>query len=442
MGPTFVFNSLPSRTMRKSLCLLILCIGLSLTGCPPQNEPAPTPKSEPAAPTAEKPATGESSAAAKAVETLVNGLGGKSTLTPSGTVKSIVIADGANLNADAMKLFGEQPDLETLQIRNFRDLNDAMVGQLTGLKKLKSLTLANAGITDKGIKTLVEAFPTLKELDIASNTLLTDASLKEIAKLQDLELLSINYCNFSEFGMMDISKLAKLKTLDLRANMQVGGTGMGFLAKLPSLKTFKHMSSAIDDMGLEALTAVTGLETLEIQDFNITEASGQIINRFQNLKNLIVFRCDGFGPQALQELKGMKLLRLTLRDLASINDEGLSVFRDMPTLKRLYLRELPSVSDDGVANLSSLKELELLSIWEVPITDKSLDTISKLDNVKELELRSTDITEASVEKLLSMPKLENLTITDNAKMSQTGLDKLRDSKKFKKLDTKPYVAKR
>jgi hypothetical protein len=36
--------------------------------------------------------------------------------------------------------------------------------------------------------------------------------------------------------------------------------------------------------------------------------------------------------------------------------------------------------------------------------------------------------------LLAMPKLENLTLKDNTNVTQTALNKLRDSKKFKNLD--------
>jgi hypothetical protein len=216
--------------------------------------------------------------------------------------------------------------------------------------------------------------------------------------------------------------------------MQVGNSGLGYLAQLMSLKALKHRSPAADDAGLEALTAAKGLDTLEIQDFNITDRAGQFIKQFENLTNLIVFRCQGFGSSGLLELKGMKLSRLTLRDLPSVDDLGMEVFRELMALKRLYLSELASVSDAGILNLVYLKDLDTLDIWEVPITDKSLETISKLANLKTLSIRSAQITDASADLLLTMPKLENLTLKDNGKVTPAALNKLRDSKKFKKLD--------
>ncbi|MDR2440306.1 MAG: hypothetical protein LBE12_13180 [Planctomycetaceae bacterium] len=433
--------------MRLISIILVFTLSLCLTGCPPKSSKSAVPSSStleqpksepvkqehssavPTQPVSVQPATPEG----KEVVALIEKLKGKWTLTPAQTVKSLTI-DSSDLNEDTFDLFAKQTDLETLLIANYRELNDLMVGKLAGLKKLKHLRLKNSSITDNAVKTIVESFPLLSSLDISSNTLLTDNSLKEIAKLKELTELVVNYCNFSEFGMMDISELPKLTTLDIRANMQVGNSGLNYLTSLPLLKSLKHLSPAVDDTGLEALTAVKGLETLEIQDFNITDRSGQFIRQFENLSNLIIMRCQGFGSSGILELKGMKLNRLTLRGLPSINDTGMEVFRELTTLKRLYLNELTSISDAGILNLVYLKDLDTLDIWEIPITDQALETISKLTNLKTLLLRSTQITDASVDLLLAMPKLENLTLKDNTNVTQTALNKLRNSKKFKNLD--------
>ncbi|MDR3199154.1 MAG: hypothetical protein LBU34_14900, partial [Planctomycetaceae bacterium] len=449
------------KTKRLLSIIIVMALSLCFTGCPPKSSQPAAPKppvSEPANPKSDQqnqnvpaqsdrkpsnalpatkqdqnvpvqPATPEGKNAAELVEKLK----GKWTLTPEQTVKSITI-DSADLDEEAFDLFAQQTDLETLLIANYRELNDAMVAKIAGLKKIKNLRLKNSGITDNAVKIIVESFPALATLDISSNTLLTDTSLKEISRLKELTELVVNYCNFSEFGMMDISELPKLAILDIRANMQVGNSGLNYLTSLPALKSLKHLSPAVDDTGLESLTAVKGLETLEIQDFNITDNAGQFIRQFDKLSNLIIMRCQGFGSSGILEFKGMKLNRLTLRGLPSINDTGMEVFRELTALKRLYLNELASVSDAGILNLVYLKDLDTLDIWEIPITDQALETISKLANLKTLSIRSTQITDASADLLLAMPKLENLTLKDNTNITQAALTKLRESKKFKRID--------
>ncbi|GHT18836.1 hypothetical protein FACS1894189_7160 [Planctomycetales bacterium] len=357
-------------------------------------------------------------------------IGGKCVLTPEKKIISISFEDSSALNEAAFDLFAKQTDLETLQVPNYRELNDAAVAKLSGLKKLKTLKLTNSGITDEAVKTIAAAFPDLVNLDLSSNTQLTDASLKEISKLKKLESLAILFCDFSEFGILNIAGLPKLQTLDIRANMQIGNSGLGAIAGLPSLKSLKHRCPSVSDEGLEALAAAKGLENLEIQDFTITGQSGQYIRQLEKLTSLIIFRCENFDSSGLVELKGLKLNRLTLRGLP-VEDTGLEVFRELPTLRRLYLNELPSVSDVGLLNLVYLKDLEVLEIWEVPITDKALETIAKLPNLKVLSLRSTNISDAGLMQLSSLPKLTTLTLKGNANVTPAMIDKLKENKKLK-----------
>ena len=420
--------------MQKFFTVSCLCLGLSLTGCLESPQPSvPPPMAEQTTqPVATMPQTAEpTTPTAKAVTTLLNEIGGKWTLTAEGTVKSIT-ADGSKMSGEAVKMFGEQPDMETLQILNYRELRDGMIDDLKGLTNLRNLSIVNAGITDKAVKTIAEAFPNLRSLDLSSNENLTGEALKSIATLKDLEVLTIIYCAFGDFGMIDVASLPRLRALDIRANM-VGNTGLGFLAKIQSLRSLKHRSSSVDDYGMEALTQAMNLESLLMQDFEITDATGELLKKFEKLRELEVFRCKGFGPQGVLELKGMPLTRLTLRDLESMDDSGMEVFRELPTLRRLYLIELPSVSDAGLASLAFLKELEVLDIGEVPMTDESLKVISPLPNLRDLSIRSTDITDAGVDALLSMPKLERLALRDNAGLSNTGRQRLRE-KGYTRLD--------
>lgn len=438
--------------MQRTFLLTILALALCLTGCPKEDQqtktvPAEAPQpaqSTSAKPVAPKPTLEPSTEEAKQAFEFIKGLGGEKdrcVLTPEGTVKQITV-DSSALTGESFDLFGKQSDMETLEVSNFRELNDSMIDKLSDLKKLRKLKLTNSGLTDAGVRSIVQHFPELKDLDLSSNTLLTDESIKEIVKLQELESLAVIYCDFSEFAMMDLSSHPKLKNLDIRANMQVGNIGMDFISKLSSLKSLKHMCGAVDDSGMQSLSAAKGLESLEIQDFNITDTAGQSIRAFEGLKNLSVFRCGQFGSGGLLEMKGAGLTRLTLRDLPAINDSGMDVFREMPSLRRLYLRELASLSDAGMINLVYLKDLEVLDINEVPITDKSLESIAKLPNLKVLNIRLTDVTDAGVEHLLTMPKLVELSLKNNPGVTEVMKTKLRDSKKFRKLDFVESVPKR
>ena len=358
-------------------------------------------------------------------------LKGQYILTPENTFKTITFTDGSKITAEMFDLFAKQPDLEDLQIAHYRELNDAAVAKLTGLKKLKTLSFVNSAITDNAVKTIAEAFPNLVNLDISRNPLLTDAAAKEIAKLEKLETLNLLLCNFSELGIMYLTGLEKLRALDIRAN-QVGDIGLDTLTLLPALRSLKHRSTAVSDEGVQALTEAKALDSLLMQDFQITGKSGQYLRQMEKLTSLEIFRCEKFDSTGVLALKGLKLNRLTLRGLP-IDDTAMEAFSELTTIKRLYLHELPSVTDAGMAKTAVLKDLEILDVWEVPITDKSLETIVKFANLKELQLRGTKITDKGVESLFALPKLTKLTLTDNAAVTPEMIQKIREANKFEVL---------
>jgi Leucine-rich repeat (LRR) protein len=355
-------------------------------------------------------------------------------LDGEGRFTEIAIEDGAELTADDVALFGRLGDLRALRILNCRVLNDAMVGQLTGLGNLDTLALTNSAVTDAGVETIVQAFPNLIELDLSSNTNLTGAALKQIAGLAKLERLALLQNRFNDLNTRRLAKMPQLKGLDLRGNMEAGDMTLEVLGKLPHLTALKHRSTAVTDAGLQGLAESKTLESLLIQDFVITNESGPHLAKLEKLSSLEVFRCQGFGTDGVLALAGLPLTRLTLRDLPDVGDPALAVLAKLPRLKRLYLHELASVGDEGLRQLAAAKELEVLDIWSLPqMTDASVGVIAALPNLKELSIRETGVTEASVGTIAAMPKLQSLTFKNNGPLSAANAAKL-TGKKWSKLD--------
>ncbi len=432
--------------------LVALMTGLvCLTGCPAPKEDggsanndvadavtegAPE-KTDTAAP--EPPARVATAAAedVQAATTLLDKLSGNATYTlvPDGVLTAISIKDGSNLAAENIALFSRLTDLETLHILNFRDLNDGLVAQLAGLKNLTSLALTNSIIGDETVELIVDSFPNLTYLDLSSNTNLSSDVIKTLSKLENLERLMLVQNRINDLGTRRLSRFENLRLLDLRGNMEVGDSTMETIAELPKIAALKHRSTTVTDAGMEHLAESQTLKALLMQDFGVTGQAGQHLAKLPNLSELEIFRCQGFTSDGVLALKGLKLTRLTLRDLPMVDDQAMAVFTDLPVLKKLYLHELGSLSDTGLENLKSLQSLELLDIWTVPeMSDATVDVIATLPNLKELSIRTTSVTDAAVDKILAMPKLESLTLKDNASVTAEGIKKL-SGKKWKKLDT-------
>lgn len=349
-------------------------------------------------------------------------------------LNEIVIQDGSNLKSEDLALFGKLSDLKKLQIYNCRTLNDEMASKLDGLKALTTLAITNSAISDATVTMIVKSFPNLIELDLSSNTNMTNGVVKIISELGKLQRLSLLQNQVNDIGAQRLSKLQELRTLDLRGNMEAGDMALEVVSELPKLSALKHRSTAVTDSGLEYLGNNQTLESLLMQDFGVTDQSGPHLAKLGKLSQLEVFRCQGFGSEGVLALKGMGLTRLTLRDLPNVDDRGMEVFDDLPKIRRLYLHELSSVGDSGLKHLSGVPTLELLDIWTVPqMTDATVEVIAGLPNLKELSIRATGVTDAAVEKLLAMPKLQSLTFKENGSVTPEGLKKLSE-KKWAKLD--------
>ncbi len=363
------------------------------------------------------------------------GAAAKYTMTRDGVLTRINVSDGSKLSADNIALFGRLTDLQSLHIEDFRDLNDEMVSQLAGLKKLTALGLRNCVIGDPSVELIVASFPQLTDLDLSYNPNLTNSVMKVICQLTGLEKLTLIQTRFNDTGTIHLEKLTNLKTLDIRGNMEASDMTLEIVGLLPNLTSFMHRSTTVGDYGIECLAETKSLKSLLMQDFAITNESGPYLKKIGTLTDLEVFRCQGVSSPGVVALKGMPLTRLKLRDLPAVDDQAMAVFEDLPQLKKLYLHELSSVSDAGLKNLASLKDLEVLDIWSVPqMTDATVDVIATLPKLKELTIRTTGVSDASVDKLLAMPELKVLIFKDNAKVTEAGVQKLAE-KKWSKLDT-------
>ncbi len=362
-------------------------------------------------------------------------LGSVAKLTMEGDkLVEIVITEGSQLTPSDFDLFGKLTDLRKFQVLNCRALNTEIAAKLNSLKQLKSLALTNTVIDDVAVENIVKSFPALIELDLSSNANMSSQILKPISEMTQLQQLLLVQNRINEIGTRRLTKLQELKVVDLRGNMEAGDMTMEVLAALPKLKALKHRSTAVSDYGMELLSKNTTIENMLIQDFAITGQSGQHLAKLSKLSQLEIIRCQGFGNDGVLALKGMNLQRLTLRDLPVVDDSSMEVFKELPKLRRLYIHEISGITDSGLENLAGAPTLELLDIWSVPgMTDASMGVIAALPNLKELSIRSTSVSDAAIDAILKMPKLDSLTFKENGSVTEAGLKKLA-SKKWKKLD--------
>ena len=125
-------------------------------------------------------------------------------------------------------------------------------------------------IVEKHIrKELKKAEGELTKVDLAkvkelffSDKNLTDASLKEVAKMNQLTLLRLHFAQITDAGLKEVAKLQKLKTLDLYAT-QISDTGLKEVAKMKQLEWLGlNQCGKITDAGLKEVAKLKQLTFL------------------------------------------------------------------------------------------------------------------------------------------------------------------------------------
>jgi hypothetical protein len=149
------------------------------------------------------------------------------------------------------------------------------------------------------------------------------------------------------------------------------------LAAVAGLKTIREVKlpaavSQVTDKGVAALAALPDLETLHVDNTQLTDAG-------------------------LAKLKGLKnLKKLTIAN-TKVTDKGLAALKDFPALEWVGVGKL-NVTATGLTSLTACKEVRSLFVADQPA-----------------------LTDAVLEKVAGMPKLERLEIARAEKVTDKGL---------------------
>lgn len=196
---------------------------------------------------------------------------------------------------------------------------------------------------------------------------------------------------------------------------------LDFVAALPTnafdkmIVKFRPATDAEDMMFTRSLKCISRLNGIKQLNLNNSDATDENLSDLNNLQQLLwldvsVTNVDGSFLAKLNRLKQLHTLRL---NETSIKEDNLKYLCNFPNLQRLFLNSC-YLSDNGVTCLTNYCP--------------KLSNLSLSGNTK--------ITNASVPKLVSLKKLKHLSLNDTSisfaglkKLSGLGLESLRLSRK-------------
>ncbi|XP_067887169.1 uncharacterized protein si:ch73-173p19.1 [Heterodontus francisci] len=315
------------------------------------------------------------------------------------------------LRPKSFELFFGCP-IQKLILNCYPYATNELLRQLRAFQSLKHLSLTSCSlITDSGLE-VVSSLQRLQHLNLAACVKLTDHCLCSLKGLKCLSHLILDQTKVSDSGMTDYLACAPTSLVHLSLN-QTGVTER-MLTVLPrtvsQLRFLSIKQTKVCDVS--ALKDLPALQTLHLDNTNITESSLRALSSHPTLSSLSVPGLQSLsGDVTLQIISGLNLTHLKLPDRHTVSDSGLCFLSLLERLIELDLTDYTQVTDQGVSHLARLLRLTKLSLSNTLVTDAGLVHLQPLKDLEELCLDRTNVSSKGVARCIrSLPHLQVLSL--------------------------------
>ena len=200
------------------------------------------------------------------------------------------------------------------------------------------------------------------------------------------------------------------------------------LAKLPDLQYLSLKTYLLDARRIEALGKLRRLETLRIGVAELTRDSGQrlgdALGRMRRLRTLAIAPPsygisdddEGMPRECLAAIGALDQLEHFRLEGRTIARGDLGLLAGMTNLKSLVLRRVRSKPGELgsapplLAEFPVLPRLEILELSSQDVGDRDMRYVAALPNLRALNLVSTNVTEKGLAELAAVDSLEELAI--------------------------------
>ncbi|MEZ6113747.1 MAG: hypothetical protein R3C99_22460 [Pirellulaceae bacterium] len=248
----------------------------------------------------------------------------------------------------------------------------------------------------------------------------TDEMLAGLEGLPALETVVCFGPGIGDAGMEHLSKVATLKTINLMPRSGVADAGVAALAKLPKLENLYMQQSDITDETLKSLAKVPTLKRLRVIRTNITDEGLKHLAACENLELLDMKECQYIYEMGLAYIKDLKKLRSLTPGNNQISDASMEYVSGLTNLVALRLDD-GSLSDEGMKHLANLTKLRELYLTRTFVGDAGLQYVSQMPEMEKLSLRASAVTSAGMKHLSGLKKLKELDLSECFAVADEGM---------------------
>ncbi|KAH9625421.1 hypothetical protein KSS87_011907 [Heliosperma pusillum] len=319
------------------------------------------------------------------------------------SVEEIDLCGENSVDAEWMAYIGAYRYLYSLNVAGCNRINNAAIWPLAGMSTLKELDLSRcAKITNDGIKHVVSIL-NLEKLYI-SRTGVTADGIMLLSTLRKVSTLDLGGLPVSDAALCSLQVLTNLEYLDLWGS-NITNTGTATLKNFPKLSFLN-----LDWTKVSVLPTLNSLQCLNMSDCSILSLMADRSDQVTLRK--IVFHGSTFldGGKAFSSIETSCLSFLNLSN-TSFSDFGF--LRQMCALEHLDL-SFSSIQDDAVETLSSIcTNLRHLNLNNTKISSNGVEIMAgHAPYLENLLLSHTSIDDFVIPYFSTMPSLNVLDLSN------------------------------
>lgn len=180
-------------------------------------------------------------------------------------------------------------------------IKDSDLRALAGLKRLHSLQVVGAEVTDVGLKEIAKV-TSLEWLQLTA-TPVTNAGMRELLTLTKLRTLSLWSTTIGNAGLKDVAQLDGLAELYL-CGTYVCDDGLKELLRLKKLTKLSLSSTGVTDTGVRDLAQMKSLTYLNLEFTSMTEAGVAELQKALPKCHIVYYRPKAGSRLTVLELTG------------------------------------------------------------------------------------------------------------------------------------------
>ncbi len=300
-------------------------------------------------------------------------------------------------------------ELEYLAMHHAEDINELILGD--------DNTLSNqVHITERGYRALSKI--PLSALKV-SRTNLDDNALNHISKIPTLLHLNISATRVTDKGLRFLENNANLLEL-LVIGDKITIDGIKSIATIKNLKTLFLDDTNIGDKDLQPLTKLAHLTKLRLNSCKISDSGLDTVAQMSGL-NELDFGKTGVTAKGFEKLKHLKLAAILVESCKTFDDKCLAIIAaQWPTLTSLTVSDT-RITSKGIQSIGKLNQLTSLAMSMLPITDADMEPIFHLSKLEKLNVSlNRNLTDKTMARLAEMPALTAVELNCCPRVTEAG----------------------